>query len=184
MFNQIKLFGLALGLVQTCAVVLWFHECSAQMNTVSLPTQFFLEKPPTESEISQVPPSAREVIVAKVRLAGPLIYLVGRDQSGQPPPPPKDLFLAPVEIVDVLAGKAATGERYDVYFGVPRVEPQKYKYPHTPSQKSRDYFVVSYIEEDMVRRLVGVPLGEREFEVWKKEVSEYEGARGRPGARD
>jgi hypothetical protein len=169
--------------LQACAVIFWCNESLAQMNTASRATQYFLEDRPTDFA-SRLPPTVREVIVAKVRIIGDFMYLAGRDQSGQPPPLPKNLLMVQVEIVGVLAGTAATGERYKVYVGVPGLVGQEHVHPRTPSQKALQYFVVGYVDEDNLRRLLGFPISEQAYEKWRREVSVYERERGRPGARD
>jgi hypothetical protein len=169
--------------LQACAVIFWCNESLAQMSAASRATQYFLEDRPTDFA-SRLPPTAREVIVAKVRVVGGFIYLAGRDQSGQRPSLPKDLLMVQVEILGVLGGRAATGERYEVYVGVPGLVGQELVFPSTPSQKALQYFVVAYVDEDNLRRLLGFPIGEQAYEKWRREVSVYERERGRPGARD
>ena len=100
-----------------------------------------------------------------------------------PPPLPKSLFGAEVEIVSVLAGSAVVGERYYVSFGVPGSD-QRYKYPHTPDQLRHEYFIVSYLDDDNVWRLAALPIAERDYEQWEREVWKYERERSRPGAHD
>jgi hypothetical protein len=161
-------------------IVFCFHEGRAQTSTEPYATKHFLDAPPATADLSKLPATARDVIVAKVRIVEGLHYLVARDQSGKFPPLPRDLFMALVEIVEVRVGKAATRQRYDVYFGVPGIG-TRIKYPHTPSQKTRDYFIVSHLDKDNKRRLIGFPVGEKEYEQWEMDVSEHERMRGRPG---
>jgi hypothetical protein len=56
------------------------------------------------------------------------------------------------------------------------------KYPKTPTQKSRDYFIVSYLGNDRKRRLIGFPIAEQEYELWDEEVREKR-LRDRSGGR-
>jgi hypothetical protein len=160
-------------------VVIASHKGWAQGNTpVVQYSEYFLDQAPADVDRTKLPLTARNLVVAKVRVLEGPAYLIARDQ-----PPGKDLFWVRAEIVDVLSGTAVTGARYDLYFGVPGVGP-RHKYPHTPRQKTRDYFVASYVAEDEMRRLLAFPVSQQEFEKWKKEVREYERTRGRPGARD
>jgi hypothetical protein len=46
-----------------------------------------------------------------------------------------------------------------------------YKYPHTPRMRDRDYFIVSYVNEDGVRLLVGSPVSLEEYERWWEDKS-------------
>jgi hypothetical protein len=160
-----------------------FRGAQAQMSTEAYAWKHFLDEPPAAGDLAKLPTTARDVIVAKVRIIGGPYYLMGRDQSGVPPPFPKNLFEAKVEILDVLRGRTVKGAQYNVFFGVPGLG-RRDKYPQTPSQKTRDHFVISYVEDDEERRLAGFPVSEQEYEEWRKEVSDYERIRGRPGARD
>jgi len=144
-------------------------------------SQFFLDHAPTDADRAHIPATARAIIVAKARIMVRPHYLGGREQSGMPRP--KNLFGAQVEIVSVLAGSAAVGERYYVAFGVPGSD-RRYKYPHTPDQLMHEYFIVSYVDDDNVRRLAALPVAERDYEQWEREVGDYNRERGRPGASD
>jgi hypothetical protein len=169
-----------------CWAIVGALDTWAQTNVDPQPLQYltsFLEQAPTDAELARLPPGARDVIVAKVRVREGPFYLIGRDQSGAPPPLPKDLFAARVEVIDVLKGRTTTSAQFDLSFGVPGPG-RRYKYPHTPRQKARDYFIVSHVEDDKVRRLLALPISEQEHAEWEKEVFEYERLRGRPGARD
>jgi hypothetical protein len=110
-----------------------------------------------------LPATYRDLVVAQVRVVEGPNYLVGRDQSGKPPPPAKDLFFARIEIIAVMEGNAAAGSRYGVRFGTPDVG--RLMWPHTPRMKSLSYFVVSYVGEDNQRRLLGIPAREQEYRV-------------------
>jgi hypothetical protein len=161
------------------------HEGQAQMAIAPYATQYFLDQPPSRADLATLPPNARDVIIAKVRLTQSVSYLGGRDQSGEPWPfaVPKDLFRAVVKIVDVLSGSTKNGDEFGVFFGIPGPG-RKYKYPRTPRMNERAYFIVSYRDEDDVRRLVGFPTSRDDYERWKREWLDYEDMRGRPGARD
>jgi len=185
--------GIMLLLIATAAAAIFLNESREQPATSSpFPTQFFLEQPPADSQLSQIPRSAKNVVIAKVRIDGPLVYL-----PGEHTPPQSDLFSAGVEIIELLRGDASRetvhvvsgndiriGVRVvAVYFGVTAGgwPPQRLKYPNTPSQMSRDYFIVSHLGSDRRRRLIGFPVAEREYERWDTEVRE-DRLRNRPGA--
>jgi len=127
----------------------------------------FLDRPPTKEERETLPSSARDVLAAKVRFRGRILYLVGRHQSGAPP---KDLFMATVEVVEALEGQATVGAKYELYFGVPDLA-KTYIYPHTEAQRSRDYFIVSFAGSDNRRRLLELPRKQQEYDTWLKEVA-------------
>ena len=182
MLRMIRGAGWIYGFVALCAIVSSLREGRTEVSPEAYATKFFLDGPPSAVDKSKLPATARDVIIAKVRIVGDLIYLVPRDESGYAASPPKDLFLAQVEFVDVLAGAAVTGKRYEVYFGFPGVG--RMEYPHTPTHMARDYFVISYRDGDGRRRLVGYPVSEREYVEWGKEISDYERKRTAPGARE
>lgn len=164
------------------ALVFCVNRGWAQMSTDAYATKYFLDEAPSAVDRSKLPPTAQDVIVARVRIVEDLRYLVPEHENEYTPPPPKDLFMAPVEILHVLAGSAAIGKRYEMYFGFPGVG--QMKYPHTPNQTARQYFIVSYLGDDGIRRLVGYPISQQEYREWSKDVWDYERMRGRPGARD
>jgi hypothetical protein len=156
----------------------------AQMDKDSHPTEYFLDAPPANVDLAGLPATAKNVLVATVRLLDRPTYLVGRDQSGQPSSLPTDLFAARIEIVRVLHGpQVAPGTKFDVHFGTPGFA-QRLKYPHTTSERARDYAALIYLSKDGVRRLGGFPIEEQAYEEWRKGVAEFERARSRPGAID
>jgi len=170
-------------ILMSLVVVLSFNEGRAQMSTDAYAWKHFLDEPPAAADLSPLPIGARDVLLAKVRIVGRIFWRGKRDQSGQAPPPPKRIFGAEVEIVDVLSGNAAKGARHIVSFGVP-ILGRRDMYPVTPRMYARDYFIVSYLDQDSERELVGFSASEQEYEEWIRNVSEYERQRGRPGARD
>src|SRR5262249_50262556 len=173
---------LACIFVTSFAAALSFNEARAQMSTDAYAWKHFLDEPPTAEDLSQLRITARDVFVAKIHIVGKIAWIGGRDQSGAPPPLPKKLSAAEVEILDVLRGKAAKGSRFVVTFGVP-IPGRRYMDPVTPRMYARDYFVISYLDEDNERQLVGFPVGEQEYSEWESEVSQYRREMGRPGTR-
>ena len=184
MFDQKNLSKLILWLMAAYAVMLCGGEAWAQMTSPSPATQYlesFLDHPPSEAEQARLPAGARDVIIAKVRFVS---KYSGRGRHGECYNPPCTyLFGVAVKILDVLMGTAVLGDRSNAWIGV-RGSPNRFKTPHTPEQKVRDYFIISYIGEDNERRLVEFPISENEYTEWEKEVWSYERERNRPGVRD
>jgi hypothetical protein len=171
---------------------LFFDASRTKMSSVT-PMEFFLEQPPTESQLSQIPQSAKDVVIAKVRIDGRFAPQL----LGHAPPPQSDIFAAAVEVIELLRGDvsreevnvvSANNNRIEVrvvgvYFGVTSGgRPQRLKYPNTLTQMSRDYFIVSHLGNDRKRRLIGFPVTDQEYELWDKEVRE-ERLRDRSGGR-
>lgn len=163
-------YPFALAVVPVCLALMnlplafGFAECRAQASAQQTSMEYaayFLDRPPTPAELSRVPANARDVVVAKVKLVQSLVYLVGRDQSGERPPPPPDLFWARIEIIAAVQGATSTGGRQDVYFGTPGGG--QYKYPRPPLG---EYFVASYLSPDGKRRLLAFEISEQEFREW------------------
>ena len=154
------------------AAISFFHDAKAQAPTDAYATNYFFEEPPSDDDLPKAPPTALEVIHAKVRINS-VSYLIGRDQSGRPPSLPRDLFVVGAQLVHVSNGKAPAGSKIDLYFGVPGTG-RRYKYPHTPTMKTKESFIVAYMDHDGKYRLLGLPVSEPEYEQWRKEVSEFE----------
>jgi hypothetical protein len=155
----------ACGFVLACAIVavLAVHPAQAQSDQTRY-LQVFLDRPPLG-----VRAAGQDGLIARVRVLALPVYLVGRDQSGAPPPLPKDLFYARVQVVEALSGAAQEGTQLDVYFGIPGLGRQ-YAFPRAPRQLVRDYVVVSAVGEDGRRRLQEFPLEPRDFEQWEREA--------------
>jgi hypothetical protein len=126
--------------------------------------QVFLDRAPLG-----VRAAGADGLTARVRVLEPPVYLIGRDQSGAPPPLPKDLFYARVQVVQALSGAAQEGTQLEVYFGIPGPH-RRYAVPRTPRQLMRDYVVVSAVGADGLRRLQEFPLEPQDFEQWKREA--------------
>jgi hypothetical protein len=152
------------GIVLTAAVV-----ATALVGGLQAPAQAegtgakffttFLQRAPGEDELRLLPASARNVVVARVHVAGGPAYLIGRDQSGRPPALPKDLYWARLEVVEVIRGDARPGEQHDVFYGMPGTG-SRYSRPFATE---RGIHVVSYVSGDGVRRLLAFPVSEEEF---------------------
>lgn len=143
--------------------------------------KYFLDAPPTQNDLANLPPQARKVIVAKVRLSnGGPVYLVPRDQSGRPSHlfVSKYLFYARIELLDVVSGSAKSGGQLGVFFATPG---QRVIIPRTPAMIARPYFVAVFLNADNERQLLKLPAGEDEYNKWEAEWLECERIRDRPG---
>jgi hypothetical protein len=142
------------------------------------PLTYFLDEPPSDLSQSTLPPSAGEILVAKVRLTGRSAYLVGRDQSGRPPAEkPPELFAATLELLDVVRGKRPAERILHVTFAAAANNSRTYiRHPATPQQLARDYFVAIY-EEGGRLHLAGFPSSDASYLEWQKEFLEYERSR-------
>jgi hypothetical protein len=155
----------------------------AQADADTSATTYFLEEPPAAIDRSKLPATARDVLVAKVRIVGRVVYLGGRHPWDPPQPRPKTVLGAEVEILDVLSGSAVKSTRHIVVF-LERGSGQRHKYPHVPKAYERDYFIVSYLNEENARQLAGFPEDAQRYEQWDRERWEFERERSRPGAVD
>lgn len=137
---------------------------------------YFLDNVPSRVDASTLPKTARDVVVARVRIVGRPSYLVGRDQSGGPSlePRPKNLFHSRLKILKVESGKATVGSTVDATFGLPTSSGLRNYHPYTPEQLDRDYFVVMYTDDDGRARLAGFAIGESEYQLWKSEAEKYD----------
>jgi len=94
---------------------------------------YFLDEPPTKVDLAQLPPTARDVIIARVRIVkGPNYFAVDRDEVYRG----KYYFGARLAVTSVLEGQSKIGESYDVKFGIRGLNISLYIYPHTPHQKA------------------------------------------------
>jgi len=109
------------------------------------------------------------VIVAKIRIFKG-VWLGMRDQAGRPPPLPKNIYLAKIELLDVLGGSAKSGDQLDVFIATTATV-RRYMTPSTPAMKARDYFVATFADSENQRRLLGLPGSQVEFERWQAELS-------------
>ncbi|WP_315765033.1 hypothetical protein [Bradyrhizobium sp. SZCCHNS2005] len=130
--------------------------------------RFFLDRVPTDMTKVAIPDDARDVVVAKVRLTSGPFWVGGRDQSGRPPPPTKDIYGARLKIVEVYSGSAKQDQEVDVWFlTFPERRPSILvlcgEWGH------RDYVVVMYTDvADNEHRLVPFPIDYDEYLNWQK----------------
>jgi hypothetical protein len=145
-------------------------------------TKYFLDAPPTKDDLVNLPPQARDLIVAKVRLSK-AVWLGPRDQSGMPGPPTKSVLFAEIELLDVLSGTAKSGDQLEVFIAAtPGV--RRYITPLTPAMEAREYFIATFLDRENQRQLLGLPATQDEFERWEAEWMAYERMRDRPGSRN
>lgn len=76
---------------------------------------YFLLERPVDLSLSTLPANAQNVLVARVRLSDPPLYLAGRTIQSMSPPP-SDLYSARLEILSVLQGEAPSESRPLVTF--------------------------------------------------------------------
>jgi hypothetical protein len=162
-------------LLRCCHLALLFLALSlgsgcGQTQTGAAPPfamKFFFDAPPTKDNLTNLPPQARNIIVAKVRISksgwlGPPDTLGG----SRNPPLPKNLFWAQVQLVDVLSGAANTGEQLDVFMAAtPTFE--RYITPSMPAMRAREYFIVTFLDTESEHQLLGLPASKTEFERWE-----------------
>jgi hypothetical protein len=175
--TRIALVGLLGLMIANSPQVAWAQTGSGYA------TKYFLDEPPTATELSALPVTAQDVLVAKVRIVGRIIYCCGRHPWDPPQPRPKTVLRAELNILEILRGSATKDARYFVSF-IALGSGQRHKYPHTPPAYARDYYIAAYLNEDNEHQLVGFPEDEETYERWDRERSEHERKRGLPGAPD
>jgi len=144
------------------------------------PLQMFLDHVPAEADRAKVPATAKDIVVAKVRIVDGPSWIGGRDQGGLPSPAVTDTRWARVQLVHVFEGIRRVGDKFDLYFASPKLT-NRYIVPHTPAQLAKEYYIISYIDDDSRRRLVHIPADEAQFTKWYNEYWTYERERSRPG---
>jgi len=147
-----------------------------------MPFAYFLEQVPgTIDAPDDLPNNAKDVVIAKVRLTESVSWLGGRDQSGERARNlPRDILFTRIKITETRRGSAAVGQVFDVRFGL-RGEKRAFVYPYTPDQRSRDYTVVMYLDDDGKHRLAAFPISQSQYSQWEVEQSAYTRLRGKPG---
>lgn len=129
-----------------------------------------ISEAPHSDVLSRVPAQARDTVVAKVRLIARPRYLIDREPK---PPLPKDRWMAAVELLEVTAGSLAPGSRMRVKYGV--TGGKEAISPVTPRMIEREYFIVSYLDDDGERRLLDFAISSEGFDRWRDERSAYLG---------
>ena len=149
------------------------------------PISYFSDRMLGDADLPSAPDGATGIVVAKVRLQEPPVYLGGRDQSGEAPKnQPRDIFFTRIKVINVLRGDASAGQILDVRFAQ-RGGKRRLIYPYTPDQRDREYMVVMYLDaSDGQRRLVPFPITEFQYSQWEIEQSAYARLRGKPGSKE
>jgi hypothetical protein len=150
-------------LAATLLLIVVLAANAAQAQSAPQHLQVFLDRAPVG-----IRATGSDGLIARVRVLERPAYLIGRDQSGAPPPLPKDLFYARIQVVQALSGAAQEGTQLEVFFGVPGGG-RLYAYPRTPQQLLRDYVIVSSVGEDGLRRPQEFPLEPEDYQRWEQE---------------
>jgi hypothetical protein len=133
-----------------------------------------------ELDLLRPPVPAESLFIAKVRVVSGPFWLLGR--HGEVLTPTKDVLGATLKVEAVVRGTVVIGAEYIVSFA-DRGIVRRCKYPSTPDQKKREYFVAGYIDEDGKYRLLEVPISKLLYDQWEREVLAYQHERERQGAR-
>ena len=145
------------------------------------PVAYCVERMPDGIEaLDNLPPNARDVVVAKARLLEPVIWLGGRHCEGCT----NDIFGTRLEITAVVRGEAEPGQVLNVFVGQRSDHRAFISVPKTPDQRSREYTVMIYLGEDGQRRLAAFPMSQSAYEKWNAEWLAYERLRMQPGFRE
>jgi hypothetical protein len=145
------------------------------------PVAYFSEGTDNLAEaLNNLPPDAKDIVVAKVRLQQSVIWMGGRHCEGCT----NDIWFTRLKITEALRGKAEVGQVFDVLLGQ-RNENRKYiAVPRTPDQRSREYTVVVYSMGDGNQRLASFPISKSQYDGLSADWSAYERERSRPGSRE
>lgn len=142
-----------------------------QMKKREPPLAYFLSERPVDLSLSTLPANAQNVVVAKVRLSAPPLYLAGR-MIQSVSLPPSDLYSARLEILSVLQGEAPSESVPLVTFGPRDNARLDIPVPWTPKQLATEYFVVMYSDSKGVH-LAGFPMSDAAYQAWEQEGSEF-----------
>ena len=171
-------------LLKSSLISIWCVTTSAQLFATEqnrTPAAYFMEQPPADIEPNNIPKGAQDVIVAKVRLDQPVLFLGGRHCEGCT----NDILGARLKIVEVRAGSAQIDQELFVHFGQRSEHREEFiTYPTTPDQQSREYTVVSYLDGDGKRRLVPFQISKLELEKWQAELLAYDRERRKNNYRE
>jgi hypothetical protein len=156
-----------------CAVLLTGsvvgNVCSAQEGVPAV--KYFLDEKPDNADVSRLPASARQPLIAKVRVVS-ITSSTSRDGGS----PTNGQFLAELRLLELYSGDAPATQEMFLSFA-PVGAHLHIKYPHTPSMREREYFIVSYVGEDRRRCLLGYPISQDEYKQFDAERRRYERSR-------
>ncbi|MCA1535474.1 hypothetical protein I6F21_23360 [Bradyrhizobium sp. NBAIM03] len=134
-----------------------------------LPVMYFLDKPPSDIRTSTLPTTAKEVLLARVRLLGTAAGLGGRISTGRP----WERFSQGASRGQPQGsrspeGNASVDSVFDATFGVTDQTHSLIPVPRTKSELERDYFVVVYADDGGHWHLAGFPMSEAEYRSWEE----------------
>ena len=172
--------SLALVAAMMSAIIVGPPRSSAMEN--KKPIAYFSEGAPDNlvEALNNLSPDARDVVVARVRLQQPVIWMGGRHCELCT----NDVWFARLRITGTLKGKAEVGQVLDVFLGQ-RSEHRRYiAIPRTPDQRGREYTVAIYSMGDGIQRLASFPISKPQYDRLSSDWLAYEGERSRAGFRD
>lgn len=150
-----------------CAVLIWTATV-AKATADGLLTYFSEEVPPAIPKPEALS-SEDQIVLAKVRVLSRPAYLVGPDQSGQPPQIiPREPWSAWLQVLDVIRGKRPEMERITARFGGDRSYARG---PSTLHQLAQEYVVAMY-EDSSGYHLIGVPISADKYRDWQRVITE------------
>lgn len=134
------------------------------------PLAYLLDEAPKDIRVSTLPTTAKEVVLAKVRLLGSASYRGGRvDRGGHRQDPlPKELLSVHLKILEVLSGHAALNSVLHATFGVTDQIHSLVPVPRTRAELEREYFAVLYADASGQWHLAGFPMSEAEYRKWEE----------------
>ncbi len=136
--------------------------------------RFFLTEAPPASVLSEPPPYARRAFVAKVRVLSIRHTAPPEWPSGlRPASLPVYALRAELEVTAPVAGAYVWWRRQRVEFGPVGVGVPRSLRPLPPERDAREYFVVSFLDQDGTRTPLGFPASQEEFEAWRRELNGF-----------
>jgi len=90
---------------------------------------------------------------------------------------------AVLKVIAVMQGDLVVGSEFDVSFFGRGSGGAQCKYPNTPDQKTLEYFVAGYVDDDGQRRLLEAPISKSLYDRWQQEILTYQLGRSRPDAQ-
>jgi hypothetical protein len=126
--------------------------------------KFFLQAPPTETQVEEVTKNSRALLIAKVRIVNTPPLFLPRHNA---PPLRKSnyTYYAKVKVLEVMRGKADLGEMLEVYFLLTNSDVTGLVVPLW-NQLDREYYILSDLDESGVRIVLGVRGTLEEYGQW------------------
>jgi hypothetical protein len=138
--------------------------------------KYFLDTAPTSLSVSTLPKTAKQVVVAKVRMTSETQLRFKTDETGAALPDTPGQFESVLEIVDIVHGKLNEKSQITVTYEYPMGKTLRRSfqpYPSTPQQRDRDYFVVIYSDDRGKLRLAAFPMSDAEYDAWEAELPRF-----------